>query len=145
METLLRRSKNGRRVNAIFGEGTNPFMRKTREALSLVGLPAEEVLKHERSRVVYGVALAKNFKDVLIGKNTKAKYYLPQKAQAQGTNKLAQFWLRRWLDGRITREGILDQVSTHTLDYPINHGARIPLYLIRSEISPEGELDFGEH
>ncbi|MCG8092880.1 MAG: DUF4338 domain-containing protein [Candidatus Thiodiazotropha endolucinida] len=145
METLLRRSKNGRRVNSIFGEGTNPFMRKIREALSLTGLPAEEVIKHERSRVVYGVPLAKNFKEVLIGKNAKAKYYLSQTSPEEGTNKLSEFWIRRWLDGRITRKGILEQVTTHTLDYPINHGARVPLYLLRSEISREGELDFQEY
>jgi len=144
METLLRRSKNGRRVNSIFGEGTNPFMRKIREALALVGLPAEEVLKHERSRVVYGVPLAKNFQDVLIGKNSRAKYYLPQKAPEKGTEKLGQFWIHRWLDGRITRDGILGQVATHTLDYPINHGARVPLYLLRAELSPEYEFDFGK-
>lgn len=144
METLLRRSKKGRRVNSIFGEGTNPFIRKIREALILVGLPPEEVLKHERSRIVYGIALAKNFRKILIGKNSKARYYLPQRAPEKVTQKLGQFWIRRWLDGRISRDGILDQVAKHTLDYPINHGARVPLYQLRAELSPEDELDFGE-
>ncbi|MEW8333913.1 MAG: hypothetical protein AB2591_08940 [Candidatus Thiodiazotropha sp.] len=119
-------------------------MRTIRKALALIGLLAEEILKHAMSLVVYGMALAKNFRDVLIGKHPKAQYYLPQKAPEKGTEKLGQFWIRRWLDGRITREGILDQVPAHTLDYPINHRARVPLNRLRAEFLPKGELDFGD-
>jgi hypothetical protein len=142
METLLRRNKLGRRVNSIFGEGTNPFMRKMREALSAVNLPSQEILRHERNRIVYGIALAKNFKEVLLGRQSRPRYFYPQKAPQKSTDKLAQFWVRRWLDGRITRTGILEQVSAHTLDYPVEHGARVPLYDLREKLSPEQELEF---
>jgi hypothetical protein len=43
------------------------------------------------------------------------------------TEKLADFWRRRWLMGRIQRVGILDQVAQHTLSYPVTHGARVVL------------------
>ena len=41
MAMLLGRSKDARKVNSIFGEGVNPLMRKIREGLSLLGLPAD--------------------------------------------------------------------------------------------------------
>jgi hypothetical protein len=35
--------------------------------------------------------------------------------------------IKRWLAGRITRPGILEQVAGHSLSYPIMHGARVEL------------------
>ena len=46
---LLGRSKNGRKVNSIFGEGVNPLMRKVRE---FVGLPSAAFLNHGNKRIL---------------------------------------------------------------------------------------------
>jgi hypothetical protein len=64
---LLGRLESGRKVNSIFGEGVNPLMRKMREALNMVGLPSEILLRHGNQRIIYGVPLAKNFRHVLLG------------------------------------------------------------------------------
>lgn len=66
MNVLLARSQDGKRVNSIFGEGVNPLMRKIREALDLLGLPSDAILRHGNRRIVYGVPLAQNFREVLL-------------------------------------------------------------------------------
>src|SRR5574337_947854 len=66
-EKLVERRKSGRQVNSIFGEGANPRMRKLREAFDRVRLPSDEVLRHGNPRVVYGIALARNFRETLLG------------------------------------------------------------------------------
>ncbi len=67
MGTLIGRSKDARKVNSIFGERVNPLMRKIREGMELLGLPSEVLMNHGNKRVVYGVALARNFRDLLLG------------------------------------------------------------------------------
>jgi hypothetical protein len=71
MNNLLARRESGRRVNFIFGEGVNPKMRHIRDALSAVNLPADIILMHGNQRVVYGVKLANNFTEVLLGVEKK--------------------------------------------------------------------------
>ena len=102
-------------------------MRKLRDGLSGVGLPAEELLMHGNQRVVYGVALAENFREVLLGRDKRPKYWMALKGAENHTKLLAEFWRKRWLAGRITRPGILEEVARHTLSYPIVHGARVTL------------------
>lgn len=137
-DALLGRLEHGRKVNSIFGEGVNPLMRKMREALTEVGLPSEMLLKHGNRRIVYGVPLATNFSDVLMGLSDRPKYILPLKSAEQETVNLSQFWRTRWLSNRILREGILEEVFQHKLSFPVRHGAMVQM---PDEESPE-EGDF---
>jgi hypothetical protein len=123
----LGRAGDGRKVNSIFGEGVNPLMRKLRDGLAEVGLPSDDLLKHGNARVVYGVPLAENFRKVLLGIDAKPRYFMPLRSTRDSTQRLVEFWRKRWLAGRITRDGILDEVLKHTLSYPISHGARVSL------------------
>ena len=127
LETLLPRGGAGRKVNSIFGEGVNPLMRKLRDGLAHVGLPAEDLLMHGNARVVYGIPIADNFREVLLGVNAKPKYFFSLANAKEHSAKLGGFWRKRWLAGRITRPGILNEVEKHTLTYPITHGARVVL------------------
>ncbi len=132
-EILLGRTKEGRRVNSIFGEGVNPRMRKLREALDEVGLPSDEVLRHRNPRIVYAVSLARNASDVLLGLSRRARYLIPRGNPRKKTELIAEYWRRRWLLKRIGREGILDEVSKHTLAYPVTHGGRVDLPSVAPE------------
>jgi hypothetical protein len=127
LETLIPRGALPRKVNSIFGEGVNPLMRKLRDGLAHVGLPAEDLLMHGNARVVYGVQIAENFREVLLGVDTKPKYLLSVANAKKHTAMLGQFWRRRWLARRIMRDGIVEKVRTHGLSYPISHGARVVL------------------
>lgn len=127
LETMLGRAGDGRKVNSIFGEGVNPLMRKLREGLGKVGLPTDELLRHGNPRVVYGVALAHNFREVLLGLAKRPNYFLRVTKPEAETQKLAEFWRKRWLAGRILQPGILEEVERHSLSYPITHGARVKL------------------
>jgi hypothetical protein len=129
LETLLGRAGNGRKVNSIFGEGVNPLIRKLRDGLSVVGLPTDELIKHGNPRLVYGVPLAENFREVLLGIDVRPKYYFPLRSVEDYTKQLAYYWRKRWLEPRINGTGILDEVSKHTLSYPVCHGARVQLPL----------------
>jgi len=127
MGMLLGRSKEARKVNSIFGEGVNPLMRKIREGLGLLGLPADVLLKHGSKRVVYGVALARNFQDFLLGLSDSPRYLVPQTREKYRSELLADYWRQRWLLKRLSKPGVLEEVARHTCVYPILHGAQVQL------------------
>jgi len=127
IDVLLARRDGGRRVNSLFGEGVNPLFRKIREALEYLQLRSDSILNHGNPRVVYGVALARNFSDVLLGFEDEADYLLPSGSPQRSTQLLASYWRRRWLALRVLRPEVLESVKGHTLAYPVTHGARVPL------------------
>jgi hypothetical protein len=124
---LLGRLESGRKVNSIFGEGVNPLMRKMREALNIVRLPSEIVLRHGNQRIIYGVPLARNFREILLGMDSRPAYLVALSDPAVKTKMLVKYWTRRWLSARIDNEEVLSSVSSHRLSYPIQHGARVIL------------------
>lgn len=125
MDTLLARNGNGRRVNFIFGEGVNPRMRHIRDALSAINLPSDIILKHGNKRVVYGVELAGNYREVLLGLQKKPSYIIPQSRPRTRTGLISSYWRKRWLSKRMENEEVLKEVAQHTLSYPVTHGARV--------------------
>ncbi len=126
IDTVIARRQLGRSVNWIFGEGVNPLMRKIRQGLEAVGFASDLVLNHGNPRIIYGVALAKNFREILLGLEKRPKYIIPQTNPQDGSEMIADYWRRRWLSSRINKPGILEQVAQHTLTYPVFHGALVP-------------------
>ena len=74
--------KRGQQVNSVFGEGVNPRLRKLRDGLDELGLSSDELLNHGGPRLVYGVPLAHNFREYLLGLDAAA--LLPSAAQGRG-------------------------------------------------------------
>jgi hypothetical protein len=138
IDTLLARRDEGRRVNSLFGEGVNPLLRKIREGLEYLQLRSDSILNHGNPRVVYGVALARNFREILLGFEDQPDYLLPSGNPRRSTQDLASYWRRRWLAHRAARPEILESVQAHTLAYPVTHGARVPL----PPSDGQRELDF---
>jgi hypothetical protein len=126
LSTLVSRSEGGQRVNSIFGEGVSPRLRKIREGLDRLGLPSDLMLSHGSSRLVYGVPLARNFREYLLGLDSRPDYLLPMTDPAATTARIAEWWFERWVSGRIVREDVLREVERHRLTYPVRHGARVP-------------------
>ncbi len=59
------------RVNSLFGEGVSPRLRKVRLGLAALGWPTNELLKHGRERILYGVPLVENLRDYSLGIDTE--------------------------------------------------------------------------
>ncbi len=76
---VIGRAQQARKVNSIFGEGVNPLMRKIRDAMAMLGLPGDVLLRHGNKRVVYGVALADNFDNFLGGFSDAARFTFPRR------------------------------------------------------------------
>jgi hypothetical protein len=90
-------------------------------------LESNPILNHRNKRVVYGISLAENFGDVLIGLAGHPKYLIPQAKPKLRSELIGKYWIKRWLAKRIMNDEVLMQVGMHTLSYPITHGARVPL------------------
>ena len=74
LSTLVSQSERGSRVNSIFGEGVSPRLRKIRAGLDHLGMPSDLLLAHGSSRLVYGVSLAHNFREYLLGREPHVDY-----------------------------------------------------------------------
>jgi len=126
-EIIIGRKNGKRRVNSIFGEGANPLVRKIKDALNLFKLTANPILNHRSPRVVYGIRLADNFREILTEFSNKPKYLFRQSNPKFQTDFIIKYWIKRWLNKRIKNEEILDKINSETLTYPIQHGGRVQL------------------
>jgi hypothetical protein len=137
LELLISQSSQGRRVNSIFGEGVSPRLRKVRDGLDQLGLPSDIVLNHGNRRLLYGIPLASNFRELLMGLAKTPKYILPQNRRKLVTECIAQFWGKRWLSSRLANHPeIIDAVAANDLRIPDRHAARVQLPEIITETLP---------
>ena len=134
LEFVLGRLQRGRPVNSIFGEGVNPKLRKVRSALDAVGFPSDLLLQHGSPRIVYGIRLAENFREVLFDLSRRAQYILP--ANETATGRLVDFWCSRWLAKRVERPEVIADVQRHSTVYPVDHGAHVVLSDSLEELEP---------
>lgn len=66
--------------------------------------------KHAMSRIVYGVCLAENTFDYLLGRDSEPKYYTDMADYVAGTQKIVDFWRNRWLKSRLNYEPIYQRI-----------------------------------
>ena len=138
--SLVQQSSNGQRVNSIFGEGVSPKLRKIRDGLNALNLPADALLQHGRQRIVYGVPLVRNLREYLLGMDSEPEYLFNLEEPSQGTAAIARWWSRRWLSKRIMCDEVLARVEANTLVRPICHGARVMLPVLEND---QGSLSEG--
>jgi Domain of unknown function (DUF4338) len=114
------------RVNSIFGEGVSPRLRKVRHGLAALGWPANELLKHGRERILYGVPLVNNLREFSLGIDQEPDYLIdPDLEDSDG--KVTAWWLDRWALRRAAQPVVQESMRSHRLVHPIQHGARVPL------------------
>ncbi|MDR2379900.1 MAG: DUF4338 domain-containing protein [Bifidobacteriaceae bacterium] len=114
------------RVNSVFGEGVSPRLRKVRIGLAALGWPANDLLRHGRERIVYGVPLVENLLDYCLGIDQSPKYMF-EIDLPDAERSLASWWLGRWGNMRAAKGEVLDVIRSHTLVRPVSHGARVVL------------------
>jgi hypothetical protein len=112
------------RVNSLFGEGVSPRLRKVRLGLAALGWPANDLLKHGRERILYGVPLVKNLRDYSLGVDREPDYLMDPLPFDRGES-VAAWWMERWGRPRAARGDVQEAIRTHTLVRPIQHGARV--------------------
>ena len=125
--SLVQQSSNGQRVNSIFGEGVSPKLRKIRDGLDALNLPADILLQHGRQRIVYGVPVVRNLREFLLGMDDEPEYLFAMNDPERSTEEIGRWWTERWLRKRIESDDVLARVEQHTLVRPIRHGARVVL------------------
>jgi len=121
---LAEQARVGVRVNSIFGEGVNPKMRKIREGFDLLGWPSDDLLQHRRQRIVYGVNLVQNLLPYLLGVDEVPQYAFRRNVAAD-IDRISDWWFDRWLNKRATKPEILESIRKHTVERPVQHGARV--------------------
>ena len=137
---LVQQSAEGTRVNSIFGEGVSPKLRKVRQGLELLCLPAELLLRHHRPRVIYAVSLARNIRDYLLGLDRTPEYFVAPADGKEASASIAAWWRERWLRHRIASDAVLEEVARHTLIFPISHGARVSSVSRTNQLALFGDL-----
>jgi len=137
LEELVRHSAVGQRVHCVFGEGVSPKLRKIREGLDQLGFPADKLMRHGRRRIVYGVALASNLREYLLGFDTEPTFLFDRWGE-QASSAIADWWAERWLSMRVRSDSVLADVESHSLVAPVRHGARVTLP--PAEPSPQIDL-----
>lgn len=125
--SLVQQSSNGQRVNSIFGEGVSPKLRKIRDGLDALNLPADALLQHGRQRIVYGVPVVRNLREFLLGMDDEPDYLFDLAEPERSTDEIGRWWTERWLRKRVQSDEVLTRVGQHTLVRPIRHGARVVL------------------
>lgn len=114
------------RVNSLFGEGVSPRLRKARLGLAALGWPTNELLKHGRERILYGVPLVENVRDYSLGIDAEPVYLLNAEQQDADAS-VSLWWFERWAKKRATQENVRASMIQNRLVRPIQHGARVPL------------------
>lgn len=104
------------RINHVFGEGASPKMRlltmSIRELLEASNEDSKDFTKHAMSRIVYGACLASNTLDYLLGKAEKPEYYSDVHQYQDGTQRIIDFWVDRWLKSRLSFEPIYSRIRS---------------------------------
>jgi hypothetical protein len=131
-------------VNSKFGEGISPRLRKVRQQLQNMGLDSDELLNTGHSRTVYVVSLATNAADFLMAKQRKVDYILKWKDAKEATDRIADFWIDRWLIRRTDNVEAMTRVGQHSAGFPRLHGAAVKLPRGFTESENRVEDAFGE-
>jgi hypothetical protein len=100
-------------------------MRKVRDGLAALGWPANELLKHGRERILYGVPLVKNLRDFSLGIDQEPDYLIDPDLEGADENVTA-WWLDRWALRRAAQPAVQEGMRSHRLVRPVLHGARVP-------------------
>jgi hypothetical protein len=123
---LSEQSRNGVRVNSIFGEGVNPKLRKVRDGLDKLGWPSNDLLQHRRQRIIYGVSLVSNLLPYLLGIDADPRYVFRPTIRGD-VERIASWWTERWLSKRVKSDEVLDRVARNSTARPVRHEARVVL------------------
>jgi len=109
-------------VNHVMGEGVSPKFRILRRGLDKILAPnqrnlSDEIMRHGVSRLVYGMPIALNAQAYLQGRTEAPEYpWSAAMPPDEGTQRIVDFWRRRWLRQRLAFAPALERVGAWTPD-----------------------------
>ena len=71
------------------------------------------LLQHGRERIVYGVPLARNYREYLLGMDEAPDYIFSLEDPKASTAAISNWWIERWLLSRMESDDVLAQVERH--------------------------------
>lgn len=106
LDGVLRGRRGYRDVNGVFGEGASPRLRKLRSGLGAIGFDADLSMQHHQGRRIFGVPLFTGAGAYLCGFTADAPDYITApESYTDATERIAEFWRRRWLSSRLAHAG----------------------------------------
>lgn len=104
-----------RNINSIFGEGFSPKFRKLREGMMALGFNATVLMRHDQSRRMFAAPMWPEADAFLRGESNSRPAYIraPQKFR-DATERIADFWRRRWLASRLNHAPALAALRAAT-------------------------------
>ena len=103
--SVMHRRRGYRDVNSVFGEGASPKLRKLRSGLDAIGFNASLTMLHHQGRRIYGVPLFPGAAAYLCGLGPDLPDYIRSPgAYEDASERIAEFWRRRWLARRLEHE-----------------------------------------
>lgn len=112
LQAALEERHQFRNVNSIFGEGFSPKFRKLRDGMLALGFNATVLMRHDQPRRMYGVSIWSDAHSFLRAESSNRPAYVrtPQNFRA-ATERISDFWRRRWLASRLNHQPALEALS----------------------------------
>lgn len=131
MRDYLRQTKHPYASGNRFGMGPNWKLRVARAALEAVGFDSAVLLRHGVEREVYGIPLARNWREILQG--TQERVY----SQSKPTNDIGEFCRERWLVPRSLRDPTYLRVTRASIRQLLVNGTplvRLPVQEVEARM-----------
>ena len=112
-------------VNHQFGEGASPKLRLLGEGIrALLKSDGNSDItfftRHAMPRIIFAAPLISNYSKYLLGIEKRPRYYESRKDGADGTQRIIDFWMERWLTKRLDFTPALERVAMFDLNDDAN-------------------------
>ncbi|MCY4430670.1 MAG: DUF4338 domain-containing protein [Rhodospirillales bacterium] len=102
IDAYLADERDFKEVNSVFGEGASPKLRKLKMGLQRLGFDPNKLMQHRHRRLIYGAPLFPKAREWLQERVTELPDYVAAPdGYAEATERIAEFWRRRWLASRL--------------------------------------------
>lgn len=107
-------------INHEFGEGASPKLRLLGEGIRTLlksdgNTDLGALTTHAMPRIIYAIPLISNLSEYLLGLEKRPKYYGSRNTGNEGTRRILDFWVNRWLQQRLQYSPAIDRVDQFDL------------------------------